>query len=69
MLAYKDTAANADVMAVRRTSRAAAGEPRGRDHADAEQRPGRRPDAGHVRGDIKTWMTNNAALARKYGLS
>jgi hypothetical protein len=70
MLAYKDTAANADVMAIAPYFNAAqAGDP-----AQVATTLTLSSDQvvdqmfANVRGDIKAWMTGNAALARKYNL-
>ena len=70
MLAYKDTAANADVMAIAPYFNAAgAGDP-----AQVATTLTLSTDQvvdqmfANVRGDIKSWMTSNAALAKKYNL-
>ena len=70
MLAYKDTAANADVMAVAPYF----GAPAAADAANVATTVTLSSDRivdqmlANVRGDIKSWMTSNAALARKYNL-
>ena len=70
MLAYKDTAANADVMAIAPYfNAAAAGDP-----AQVATTLTLSSDQvvdqmlANMRGDIKSWMTANAALAKKYNL-
>ncbi len=70
MLAYQDTAANADVMAVAPYfGAAAAGDP-----ANVATTLTLSSDQivdqmlANIRGDIKAWMTTNAALAAKYKL-
>jgi hypothetical protein len=71
MLAYQDTAANADVMAVAPYfGAAAAGDP-----ANVATTLTLSSDQivdqmlANVRGDIKSWMTRNAALASRYKLT
>ena len=70
MLAYKDTASNADVMAVAPYFNAAAAD----DPSHVATTLGLTSDQIvdqmllDIRGDVKSWMTANAALAKKYNL-
>jgi hypothetical protein len=70
MLAYKDTAANADVMAIAPYFGAAAAGDAAQVATSLTLSSDQVVDqmVASVRGDIKSWMTANAALARKYGL-
>ena len=71
MLAYKDTAANADVMAVAPYFGAAGADDASQVATSLTLTQRHRSStrcSSAVRGDIKTWMTANAALAAKYKL-
>jgi hypothetical protein len=71
MLAYKDTAANADVMAIAPYFNAAAADDAAQVATTLTLSSDQIVDQmlADIRGDIKTWMTGNAALARKYNLT
>ena len=70
MLAYKDTAANADVMAVAPYFNAASADDAAQVATTLTLTSDQVVDQmlANVRGDIKSWMTHNAALATKYHL-
>ena len=63
MLAYRDTAANADVLAIAPYF--------GTTSASTSSTPDQLIDQmlANMRGDVKTWMTHNAALAAQYHLT
>ena len=70
MLAYKDTAANADVMAVAPYFNASSADDATQVATTLTLSSDQIVDQmlADVRGDVKTWMTGNAALAKKYNL-
>ena len=71
MLAYKDTATNADVMAVAPYFGAPAAADATNVAATITMSSDQIVDQmlANVRGDIKSWMTSNATLAKKYNLT
>ncbi len=71
MLAYKDTAANADVMAIAPYFNAADADDASKVAASLALTSDQVVDQmlANVRTDIKSWMTSNAALAKKYKLT
>jgi hypothetical protein len=71
MLAYKDTAANADAMAIAPYFNAAAAGDAAQVATTLTLGSDQIVDQmlANIRGDIKSWMTSNAALARKYNLT
>ncbi|MDQ2733812.1 MAG: hypothetical protein M3Y55_02215, partial [Pseudomonadota bacterium] len=70
MLAYKDTAANADVMAVAPYFGAASADDASQVATSLTLTSDQVVDQMlvNIRGDIKSWMTANAALAKQYHL-
>jgi hypothetical protein len=70
MLAYKDTAANADVMAIAPYFNATGVDDTAQVATSLTLSSDQVVDQmlADIRGDVKSWMTTNAALAAKYGL-